>query len=160
MNGARSDRLIKCGRLYSIRRASNKISKPWLSHNFVATIRSRIRKVYLLFLRHWHHNLKFSVRKRVVSGVQPTGSIHLGNYLGAIKSWVALQVCLNSYVWFPVFFMSWTILFLGVGVVVIHLRVERAKSQTSNLWTSKTLKHFKCSNLHEVIRFVWCSETC
>ncbi|XP_013635908.1 PREDICTED: tryptophan--tRNA ligase, chloroplastic/mitochondrial isoform X1 [Brassica oleracea var. oleracea] len=32
-----------------------------------------------------------SVRKRVVSGVQPTGSIHLGNYLGAIKNWVALQ---------------------------------------------------------------------
>ncbi|KAL1224581.1 Tryptophan--tRNA ligase, chloroplastic/mitochondrial [Cardamine amara subsp. amara] len=32
-----------------------------------------------------------SVKKRVVSGVQPTGSIHLGNYLGAIKNWVALQ---------------------------------------------------------------------
>ncbi|CAN1219112.1 Tryptophan--tRNA ligase, chloroplastic/mitochondrial [Linum perenne] len=31
------------------------------------------------------------VRKRVVSGVQPTGSIHLGNYLGAIKNWIALQ---------------------------------------------------------------------
>ncbi|CAL1386364.1 unnamed protein product [Linum trigynum] len=32
-----------------------------------------------------------AVRKRVVSGVQPTGSIHLGNYLGAIKNWIALQ---------------------------------------------------------------------
>ncbi|KAK1265803.1 hypothetical protein QJS04_geneDACA002634 [Acorus gramineus] len=30
-------------------------------------------------------------KKRVVSGVQPTGSIHLGNYLGAIKNWVSLQ---------------------------------------------------------------------
>lgn len=30
-------------------------------------------------------------KKRVLSGVQPTGSIHLGNYLGAIKNWVALQ---------------------------------------------------------------------
>ncbi|KAK8939174.1 hypothetical protein KSP39_PZI011698 [Platanthera zijinensis] len=30
-------------------------------------------------------------KKRVVSGVQPTGSIHLGNYLGAIKNWVLLQ---------------------------------------------------------------------
>ncbi|XP_039849016.1 tryptophan--tRNA ligase, chloroplastic/mitochondrial-like isoform X4 [Panicum virgatum] len=29
--------------------------------------------------------------KRVVSGVQPTGMVHLGNYLGAIKNWVALQ---------------------------------------------------------------------
>ncbi|KAL3696726.1 hypothetical protein R1sor_010802 [Riccia sorocarpa] len=32
-----------------------------------------------------------TVKKRVVSGVQPTGSIHLGNYLGAITNWVALQ---------------------------------------------------------------------
>ncbi|KAF3629950.1 hypothetical protein FXO38_27425, partial [Capsicum annuum] len=31
------------------------------------------------------------VRKRIVSGVQPTGSIHLGNYLGAIKNWIRLQ---------------------------------------------------------------------
>ncbi|EXB60289.1 Tryptophan--tRNA ligase [Morus notabilis] len=29
--------------------------------------------------------------KRIVSGVQPTGSIHLGNYLGAIKNWISLQ---------------------------------------------------------------------
>ncbi|KAL5786282.1 hypothetical protein ACOSQ2_008674 [Xanthoceras sorbifolium] len=35
-----------------------------------------------------------SVKKRIVSGVQPTGSIHLGNYLGAIKNWIALQ---NTY---------------------------------------------------------------
>lgn len=28
---------------------------------------------------------------RVFSGMQPTGFIHLGNYLGAIKNWVALQ---------------------------------------------------------------------
>jgi tryptophanyl-tRNA synthetase len=27
----------------------------------------------------------------VLSGVQPTGSIHLGNYLGAIRTWVGLQ---------------------------------------------------------------------
>ena len=25
--------------------------------------------------------------KTVFSGIQPTGSIHLGNYLGAIKNW-------------------------------------------------------------------------
>jgi len=28
---------------------------------------------------------------RVFSGIQPTGKIHIGNYLGAIKQWVALQ---------------------------------------------------------------------
>jgi tryptophanyl-tRNA synthetase len=33
-------------------------------------------------------------KERVFSGVQPTGNLHLGNYLGAIKRFVALQ---NSY---------------------------------------------------------------
>jgi tryptophanyl-tRNA synthetase len=28
---------------------------------------------------------------RVVSGIQPTGNLHLGNYLGAIKNWVRMQ---------------------------------------------------------------------
>ena len=28
---------------------------------------------------------------RIFSGIQPTGNLHLGNYLGAIKNWVALQ---------------------------------------------------------------------
>ncbi|PIP24130.1 MAG: tryptophan--tRNA ligase, partial [Candidatus Nealsonbacteria bacterium CG23_combo_of_CG06-09_8_20_14_all_37_18] len=28
---------------------------------------------------------------RVFSGIQPTGKLHIGNYLGAIKQWVELQ---------------------------------------------------------------------
>ena len=28
---------------------------------------------------------------RIVSGIQPTGSLHLGNYLGAIRNWVRMQ---------------------------------------------------------------------
>jgi tryptophanyl-tRNA synthetase len=28
---------------------------------------------------------------RVLSGIQPTGNLHLGNYLGAIRQWVAMQ---------------------------------------------------------------------
>ena len=30
-------------------------------------------------------------RQRVVSGIKPTGNLHLGNYLGAVKQWVAMQ---------------------------------------------------------------------
>ena len=30
-------------------------------------------------------------KKRILSGVQPTGDLHLGNWLGAIKNWVDLQ---------------------------------------------------------------------
>jgi tryptophanyl-tRNA synthetase len=29
--------------------------------------------------------------KRVFSGIQPTGAVHIGNYVGAIKQWVSLQ---------------------------------------------------------------------
>jgi tryptophanyl-tRNA synthetase len=31
------------------------------------------------------------MKKRVFSGIQPTGNIHIGNYLGAIKQWVRQQ---------------------------------------------------------------------
>ncbi len=31
------------------------------------------------------------MRDRVLSGMRPTGRLHLGNYLGALKNWVSLQ---------------------------------------------------------------------
>ena len=31
------------------------------------------------------------MKQRVFSGIQPTGNLHLGNYLGAIKNWVKNQ---------------------------------------------------------------------
>ena len=31
------------------------------------------------------------MNKKIFSGVQPTGNLHLGNYLGAIKNFVQLQ---------------------------------------------------------------------
>src|SRR3989339_615308 len=30
-------------------------------------------------------------RRRIFSGVRPTGSLHIGNYLGALKNWTELQ---------------------------------------------------------------------
>ncbi|NOY54914.1 MAG: tryptophan--tRNA ligase, partial [Actinobacteria bacterium] len=30
-------------------------------------------------------------RKTVFSGIQPTGGIHIGNYLGALRNWARLQ---------------------------------------------------------------------
>src|SRR6187397_3456069 len=41
----------------------------------------------------WSREERFSMtfRQRVFSGVQPTGNLHLGNYLGAIVKFVALQ---------------------------------------------------------------------
>ncbi len=34
---------------------------------------------------------KGTARKRVLSGIQPTGEVHLGNYLGALRQWVHMQ---------------------------------------------------------------------
>jgi len=31
------------------------------------------------------------MKKRVFSGVQPSGNLHIGNYLGALKNWVQIQ---------------------------------------------------------------------
>lgn len=36
-------------------------------------------------------------KKRILSGAQPTGRLHLGNYLGALKNWVALQDDYEAY---------------------------------------------------------------
>ena len=31
------------------------------------------------------------MRPRIVSGMRPTGKLHLGNYMGALRNWVRLQ---------------------------------------------------------------------
>jgi tryptophanyl-tRNA synthetase len=36
-------------------------------------------------------------RPRVLSGMRPTGKLHLGNYMGALRNWVALQDKYESY---------------------------------------------------------------
>src|SRR3954453_11503939 len=32
-----------------------------------------------------------TTRKRVLSGMRPTGKLHLGNYVGALQNWVGMQ---------------------------------------------------------------------
>ena len=32
-----------------------------------------------------------TLRPRVLSGMRPTGKLHLGNYMGALANWVKLQ---------------------------------------------------------------------
>jgi tryptophanyl-tRNA synthetase len=34
---------------------------------------------------------------RIFSGIQPSGELHIGNYLGAVKNWVALQGTMESF---------------------------------------------------------------
>ncbi|MGI8619345.1 MAG: tryptophan--tRNA ligase [Gemmatimonadaceae bacterium] len=35
---------------------------------------------------------------RIFSGIQPSGELHIGNYLGAVKNWVALQRRFESFI--------------------------------------------------------------
>ena len=49
------------------------------------------------------------MKKRVFSGVQPSGNLHIGNYLGALKNWVEIQG-------------DYEIIF---GIVDLHDRQER-----------------------------------
>ena len=36
-------------------------------------------------------------KKRIFSGIQPSGNLHVGNYLGALKNWVAMQDDYENY---------------------------------------------------------------
>jgi len=38
----------------------------------------------------WSQNL-LPQPKRIFSGIQPTGTLHLGNYFGAVQQWINLQ---------------------------------------------------------------------
>src|SRR3954464_14980558 len=35
---------------------------------------------------------------RIFSGIQPSGELHIGNYLGAVKNWVELQKQFETYI--------------------------------------------------------------
>ena len=43
---------------------------------------------------------------RIVSGIQPTGNLHLGNYLGAIRNWVKMQEEIGSHGGECLFFLA------------------------------------------------------
>ena len=43
---------------------------------------------------------------RIVSGIQPTGNLHLGNYLGAIRNWVRMQDDIGSHGGECLFFLA------------------------------------------------------
>lgn len=58
---------------------------------------SRCRMLSMQSVATSMENAAAQKRKRVLSGVQPTGSLHLGNYLGAIRQWVANQDLYDSY---------------------------------------------------------------
>jgi len=67
--------------------------------------------------------------KRVFSGIQPSGIIHIGNYLGALKNWVALQD-------------KYECLFSVVDLHAMTVYQEPLKLRQQILSTAKTLLAF------------------
>jgi tryptophanyl-tRNA synthetase len=37
------------------------------------------------------------MKKRILSGMRPTGKLHIGHYVGALENWVALQQEYDNY---------------------------------------------------------------
>src|SRR5436309_14406440 len=49
------------------------------------------------FLLFQHPYLRCMAKEIVLSGIRPTGFLHLGNYFGAVKNWVRMQEDYNCY---------------------------------------------------------------
>src|SRR3972149_4344804 len=62
-------------------------SSPMLRRRFLR--RSRPSVAYSL--SGYIDSAESEMAHRVFSGIQPTGALHIGNYLGAIRAWVELQ---------------------------------------------------------------------
>lgn len=94
--------------------------------------------------------------KLIVSGIQPTGLIHIGNYLGAVKNWKSLQSS-NDSLFFIVDNHAITSKFFKVssGTEIS----QELKSNT--LLTAATLKAigienlFIQSNVQEIMSLMW-----
>jgi tryptophanyl-tRNA synthetase len=75
--------------------------------------------------------------KRIFSGIQPTGEIHLGNYVGAIRNWVYLQdeydciFCVVDYhaitIEYPIDEMAGRTLETGLILLACGLSPEKSK---------------------------------
>ena len=61
----------------------------WVSQVFIALPSSTNHLP--LHLTAMTENTSITSRPRVLSGMRPTGRLHLGNYMGALYNWVQLQ---------------------------------------------------------------------
>ncbi|MZH45722.1 MAG: tryptophan--tRNA ligase [Nitrospinae bacterium] len=77
-------------------------------------------------------------KKRILSGMQPSGKLHLGNYFGALKNWVSLQDEFDCYF----FIADWhalSSLYEGPG------RIKDFSFEVAIDWLSAGLDPEKCT---------------
>lgn len=77
--------------------------------------------------------------KRVFSGIQPTGNLHLGNYLGAIRNWVALQSSSET-------------LFC---IVDLHALTTLPNPQDLRAWTHQTAATYIAAGINPAESFIF-----
>ena len=94
------------------------------------------------------------MKKIVVSGIQPTGNLHLGNYLGAIKQWKKLQYNPDYECRF------------GIMDLHAHTTIDMTKpmgidfcntKQTSSILTKLGIKRvfIQSENAERILQFFW-----
>src|SRR5271155_2231432 len=70
-------------------------SPPKPAHNTLSRPGIRNHPIPLQYSRDTsprnRHRMASTERPRVLSGMRPTGKLHLGNYMGALANWVKLQ---------------------------------------------------------------------
>ena len=98
-------------------------------------------------------NQAVPVKKRVFSGVQPTGNIHLGNYLGAIRNWVADQAEYDN-IFCIVDLHALTVLPVDPKVLHTNIRKLAALYVACGLNT-RYCKLFIQSHVHEHAEMSW-----
>jgi tryptophanyl-tRNA synthetase len=77
-------------------------------------------------------------KKRILSGMQPSGQLHLGNYFGALKNWIALQ---NEYDCF-FFIADWHAL---TSLYETPQRIKPFSFEVAVDWLSSGLDPEKCT---------------
>jgi tryptophanyl-tRNA synthetase len=77
-------------------------------------------------------------KKRILSGMQPSGQLHLGNYFGALKNWIELQDEYDCY-YFIADWHSLTSLYENPG------RIKAFSYEVAVDWLSSGLDPEKCT---------------
>ncbi|KAK1123238.1 hypothetical protein K0M31_008869 [Melipona bicolor] len=63
---------------------------------------TKLQRISLKYISMREYTQKISKNnypKRIFSGIQPTGNLHLGNYLGAVQKWIELQDNGENVIW-------------------------------------------------------------
>src|SRR5690606_19955525 len=93
---------------------------------------------------------------RVFSGIQPTGVVHIGNYVGAIRNWVRLQDEMESF-YCIVDYHSMTIPYdaesfprLVLEAAVVNLAAEFVSEKT------RLLLQCHVPDVSQIVWMLWC----